>query len=204
MRVKRILAVAAIVVGTAAIVLWVMNLGPHGDPKPSATDWISAVGQAIGAIGTAGALWLGAITFMRQVQEQHRALAAPVTLQVGINASRDNRHTLNLDVGGPLPIYNMELVVLDSQGGQLERYVKYVVAREFHEYVDDALPVHEAYVNFTDGGGMRWGRTSKGKLTELGREPKNFNILETPTIPYEQRNSELQVRMQRHQAERDE
>jgi hypothetical protein len=43
------------------------------------TDWISAVSASVGAIGTVGALWVGALTFRRQIIDKHREQASGVS-----------------------------------------------------------------------------------------------------------------------------
>jgi hypothetical protein len=44
------------------------------------TDWIGAIATAIGAVGTAGALWVGAITLRRPNDDQRRIQAENVTI----------------------------------------------------------------------------------------------------------------------------
>ncbi|MDI3241541.1 hypothetical protein QK292_08170 [Arthrobacter sp. AL08] len=212
MNLRQKLGTAVIGVSIPAIVIFGSSLlqGPTANQAPNAAEWLSAISTfwgaiagAIGAIGTAGALWLGAITFRRQVNDQHRAQAAAVTLHVALEGGLDNSHVVQVASSNNLPIYNMELVCLDSEGGQLDRFVKHVVTREFSQYLDDALPLHEAFVTFTDSSGVRWQRWSKGKLIELGREPADFDIVETPAASYEERNKKLQERMVRRQATHD-
>lgn len=69
------------------------------------TDWIGAGANGAAAIGTVGALWVGAITLRRQVNDQHRAQAAAVT--VTVQKVRNNNAVLEFAVqnDSPLPIY---------------------------------------------------------------------------------------------------
>jgi hypothetical protein len=194
---------AAILLGAIAIISFLSGLmhGPTSEQPANAAEWLSAISTfwgavagAIGAIGTTGALWLGAITFRRQVNDQHRAQASAVTVHVSLQGGLDNSHVVQVAISNNLPIYNMELLCLDYKGVQLERFVKHVVTRDFSQYIDDALPLHEAFVTFTDSSGVRWQRWSKGKLIEVGREPVDFDIVETPAESYEERNKKLQER----------
>lgn len=195
---KRILAkVAILLVVTAALVIWIVNLGPHGEPKPSVTDWISAVGTAVGAVLTGGALLIAAFTFDRQAKDQHRAQASTVTVTVSKNGGLFNDHVVKASLAGALPIYNVELVSLDHQGRQVDRRVKHVVVRDTGDgYLEGNLELHEAYVTFTDSAGTRWTRWSKGKLIEVGPEPKDFQIAETPEPSHKERHQQLQEKLE--------
>ncbi|WP_285250221.1 hypothetical protein [Pseudarthrobacter sp. fls2-241-R2A-168] len=206
---RLVTATLAIVLGVAAIVLWGSSLlqGPTDANPPNAAEWLSAISTfwgaiagAIGALGTAGALWLGAITFTRQVNDQHRAQAATVTVHVGIKAGIDDNHTVEITTGSKLPIYNMELVCIGSEGDVLEVFRKHVVTDRFGQYLDEALPLHQARATFTDSAGVRWERWSKGKLIELGPEPEGFDIVETPLAAYEEHNRKLREKREQRRS----
>lgn len=101
--------------------LWVIKVDmpqptPTAPPAqtPSITDWISAVGGAIGALGTAGALWLGAVTFRRQVQDQHRAQAAAITVSISPIPNVTGRSWVEIRNDSREPIYGVALVLLNK------------------------------------------------------------------------------------------
>ncbi|MDQ0672972.1 hypothetical protein QFZ36_000533 [Pseudarthrobacter siccitolerans] len=82
----RAILLVVLLVGAMTAIVWVSVVVQGESPRPPAApvpiegpaSWLSAwstfwgaVAGGIGAIGTAGALWLGAITFRRQVEDQH-------------------------------------------------------------------------------------------------------------------------------------
>jgi hypothetical protein len=171
----------AILVGSLALItfvaIWVVNVdmpqqAPASPPAqtPSVTDWISAVGGAIGALGTAGALWLGAITFRRQVRDQHRAQAAGTAVIVDANAD-DNTAVISVVNGTHLPIYGVKLMAYDQDFEEI-----------IDEYRDVLLPdtpwdesvatsvVKNANIEFTDSAGTTWLRwsTARGLAEKKG------------------------------------
>ncbi len=166
--------------------------GPAAWLSARATFW-GAVAGGIGAIGTAGALLLGAITYLRQVRDQHRAQASTVAVLLSRNSGPFRDHVIVVALAGPLPIYNVEITGIDSQQRPLERQVRHVVVRQFGKvYLPGNLSIHEAHVTFTDTSGTRWTRRSTGHLTDHGPEPENFRLEETPANPHEERHSRLQ------------
>lgn len=192
-----VLTLISIALLTVSALICLNALGPHGDPKPSVTDWISTVGTALGAFLTGGALVIAAISFYRQAKDQHRAQASTVTVTVSKNGGLFNDHVVKASLAGDLPIYNVELVSLDHQGRQVDRRVKHVVVRDTGDgYLDGDLALHEAYVTFTDSAGTRWTRWSKGKLIELGPEPKDFQIAETPESSHMERHQQLREKLE--------
>jgi hypothetical protein len=173
---KRILAIAALILGTAAVIFWVVNLGPHGEPKPSVTDWISAVGTAAGAVGTAGALLLGVRVYYRQEKDQRRAQAAAVT--VGFS---EETHTVGKGIprtfkttkcyvrnASQLPIYRVMLYLGSDWDSKSE--VRDVLAAgeesSFETNSTSATPV----AKFMDTAGVAWKRDGYGQLRELKDE----------------------------------
>lgn len=166
---------------------------PPSLPEPTTaegikvTDWISALGTATGALVTAGALLLGAITYSRQIRDQHRAQAAAVTVHIAKNGLIDNKSLVALTNGSNLPVYNVELVSLDPEYGEFDKVVTHVVVDQYSTWLDDDEPLHMAYARFTDAAGVRWRRDSKGSLTDLGNEPAGFTLLATATPAYEER-----------------
>ncbi|GAP53466.1 hypothetical protein AHiyo6_00310 [Arthrobacter sp. Hiyo6] len=151
---------------------------PSSDDKPS--DWLSAWGTALGAVGTTGALWLGAVTFRRQVRDQHRGQAAAVSLRIikqDIRLQRDIAEVIN---GGPFPIYNVEVTGRDQDWEDLKG-----VFKDGHngDVVVDQLPVYYTYgklrmgfVDFTDSAGTRWRRWAQGGLAELKRNADGSEV----------------------------
>lgn len=175
--VRLILVIAAIILGITAVVFWVLNLGPHGDPKPSVTDWVSAVGQAVGAIGTAGALWLGAVTFRRQVKDHHRQQASAVTVGYEVwkegfadigEVNRGYRYFIRND--SPLPIYDVVLAI--GPEGAKEFRLRAVLPPGDKEVALVISSESTMVVGmFADSSGIGWqrdgaGRTA-GRLTEI-------------------------------------
>lgn len=165
---KRILAIAAIILGASAVILWVMNLGPHGEPKPTVTDWISAVGQAVGAIGTAGALWLGAVTFRRQVRDQHRAQASAITVGSEVEARplQEPKLLFFITNNSSQPIYRVGLhgVISEEHDGTAKADV--LAPSKTIGFYAPVRERREVLAEFSDSAGTRWMRDETGQLIE--------------------------------------
>jgi hypothetical protein len=134
---------------------------------PSVTDWISAIGGAIGALGTAGALWLGAVTFRRQVRDQHRAQAAAATVMV----TRVGRlATVELHNGSALPIYAIKLVATYPDANDVS--AEFFVGPPHAPVTANNWAFAEgmsAYAEFRDSADRKWRRHLAGKLEEIDR-----------------------------------
>jgi hypothetical protein len=139
----------------------------EADNKPS--DWISAIGSAVGAIGTAGALWLGAITFRRQVRDQHRAQASAISVAIDAHENgNSDRVRVEIRNDSPLPIYGVILVAKRQNGADLGQELTYAMPTKdivaFHcDYIHGMM----AYADFTDSAGSKWRRYFTGELEEL-------------------------------------
>lgn len=170
---KRILAIAAIVLGTAAIVLWVMNLGPHGDPKPSVTDWIGAVGTAFGAALTGGALLIAAFTYQHQVDEKNRqaldarsAQARKVTLT---HSPRAGWHELEVSLrnDSDLPIREVNVVSVNADSVETKRHQPGTIDPK--KASRDVVPLPatgHSYASFKDSDDRNWKLYFDGRLEE--------------------------------------
>lgn len=140
------------------------------------TDWISACANVAAAVGTVGALWVGAITLRRQVNDQHRRQASAVT----VGHREDKQHMSTGEIkkriryfvrnDSSLPIYDVLLYA--AIPSHLARVPRKPAQR-------DVLPPGEEesfyagsiestpYARFTDSSGVAWGRDATGRLVEI-------------------------------------
>lgn len=197
------LACVGITAGLIAFFIWCTAFFPHGDPRPSVTDWISAIGQGVGALLTGVAVVVAAATYRGQMADKHDELedkrkqeaqarsaqAANVNIRIATDLPDDEKR-VDLLNRSKLPIYNMRLYCIDVEGRLVERQplVQDVVFDEFSSpQFEAALRLHTAYVEFADSAGVEWVRTSKGTLVESGKRPESFDPRElevkTPQIP---------------------
>ena len=147
-----------------------------------AAEWLSAwatfwgaIAGAIGAIGTAGALWLGAITFRRQVRDQHRAQAAAVTLAITKTSGRGTWAGLVRN-DSLLPIFDLALVGVDANGNDVDAsrherpYLPGTTAQNANSYggiLQKTSLKQASYVCFTDAAGNKWKRLGSAVLEEV-------------------------------------
>ncbi|WP_139184502.1 hypothetical protein [Arthrobacter sp. ok909] len=134
----------------------------------------------MGAILTAGALLIAALSYRHQTQDKHRALeeqrkaqASAVVLILHKGTILEGRSAAVVTNGSPLPVYKVELYCRDPEGRPLEDgrpYVRDVFMGEFPAYFDEGIPLYDAYVDFTDQATNRWRRWSDGRLEELPKE----------------------------------
>ncbi|RAM37235.1 hypothetical protein [Arthrobacter globiformis] len=137
----------------------------------SVTDWISAVGGAVGAVGTAGALWLGAVTFRRQVKDQHRSQASAVTVGCvrTVNFDEIGDRSVNyryfIQNNSPLAIYNVLLYAgpHDLRTSSRQEVLVPGGEIEFHRSTSDFM----AFAKFVDSAGVCWKRHGDGTLIEI-------------------------------------
>lgn len=173
-------AIVAIVWASVAVQLATptVSVEPDAGTEEGPAAWMSAwstfwgaVAGGIGAIGTAGALLLGAFTFRRQVQDQHRTQAAAIS--VGIRTIREYS-----DIGerkiwyqyfvrndSLLPIYHVRLYF-----GPVEERRK--TDREVIPPGDEVTHDSQnsdfmAFGKFVDSPGVAWKRDGSGKLIEI-------------------------------------
>ncbi|WP_156507350.1 hypothetical protein [Arthrobacter sp. OY3WO11] len=172
-----VLTLISVVVLTVAAILVTRGLMPVGTTAqtPNFTDWVSALGQAVGALGTAGALWLGAYTYRRQANDQRRAQASAVTLVMKEKAGWSTWNGLVRN-DSPLPIFDVALVGVDANGNDVAKtrherpYLPGTVDRGANSYSGslEKLSLKEAsHVCFTDAAGHKWKRSGTGVLEEV-------------------------------------
>lgn len=143
------------------------------------TDWITAGAAVAGAVGTVGALWVGAVTLRRQVDFQSRDQASRVSL-----AKVGPRNIVVRNQSGQA-IHGVIVWFRDGPDASIARYHDVPA-----DTTEDVLPAgHEMrvngsqvpeelahslipYVDFTDAAGLRWRRGRGGELELLFRRPK--------------------------------
>ena len=132
------------------------------------TDWIGSVGTTVGAVGTAGALWLGVVVYRRQEQGQRRAQAAAIT--VAIFSVPGDSELLQFEIrnDSALPIYSVMLVA-SLDGRDAGQDLKAVLpAGDKLSFQQRRRPGNlSAYANYIDSAGVRWRRYFNGDLEEL-------------------------------------
>lgn len=142
---------------------------PPGKDDPKVTDWISAAFTAFGSLATAGALWLGAVTFRRQVRDQHRAQASAVSASVEQSSQDHGVLILSAHNGSSLPIYEVLLMARDVQDNYVDQDFRNVLPRDggfsFQKRTNGILLRCRVY--FRDSAGQRWSREASGQLKEL-------------------------------------
>lgn len=138
--------------------------GPAAWLSAWSTFW-GAIAGGLGAIGTAGALLLGAYTFMRQVRDQHRAQASRVIVQM----ERDGDfppHAIVRNLSG-LPIYKVRLAAAPHNAFR-DHFTesKDVLIGDWQVTVPDEYIEISVTVEFQDSAGTRWIRWAEGGLAE--------------------------------------
>lgn len=170
--VQKNIILAVVLVGIALLVAIALTLqGPPGSNVQSdikITDWISAIGSAIGAIGTAGALLLGVWVYRRQEEDQRRAQAAAIT--VTVTPIRSNAGVLEFKVrnDSQLPIYEVMLIASNLNGQDIEQvFTTALPPRDSSSFQLRSGPTDRCRCLFVDSGGRRWRRESTGQLDEI-------------------------------------
>ncbi|MFF1880574.1 hypothetical protein ACFVVC_03780 [Pseudarthrobacter sp. NPDC058196] len=140
------------------------------------TDWISAVSDAAAAVGTVGALWVGAITLRRQVNDQHRAQASAVT--VSVQKTKQNGEILEFMVqnDSPLPIYEVMLIASDRGDDIHQDFVAAMPPRTRTSFQLRETSYMGCRAKFYDSSGKRWVRHFNGQLRDI--TPKRTSRLE--------------------------
>lgn len=191
-----VLTLISVALLTVAALICLNALGPHGDPKPSVTDWISAVGQAAGALLTGGAVIYAARTYDKQRQDKHDELEdrrqeeerkrKEQTDKIIVRVERglpDGKTLVDVKNSTNLPIFKMNLYAINVDGRVIDAQPlsQEVVVGDYpgHQF-ENWANVHSAYAEFTDSAGVAWIRTSKGTLVEKGKEPDGFDPREMP------------------------
>jgi hypothetical protein len=144
---------------------------PVGDPNTA--DWIMAWSTVAAAVGTVGALWVGALAFLRQAYSQRRDQASRVSV------ARDGNSTqLIVHNQSDRAIHYVTCWFKDGADPKIARYDDQPC-----DTSEDVLPAggdfqtgssrvpdelkHSAisYVEFTDATGNRWRRGRGGELS---------------------------------------
>ncbi|WP_155855716.1 hypothetical protein [Arthrobacter sp. 9MFCol3.1] len=155
------------------------------------TDWISAGANVAAAVGTVGALWVGAVTLRRQVNDQRRGQAKLVT--VGVTRTRTRRKSEDLFYvlnNGEEPIFGVDLLITSHKGSSASSE-DVLPPKSSMSAVIESGTVTEARAQFGDSAGNGWTRFISGELFEnrhWGR-PR----LEAPKAQSEQKNRLDQV-----------
>lgn len=173
-------AMTAIVWVSIAVQLEIPHTVPV-QPETAATDgpaaWLSAwstfwgaVAGGIGAIGTAGALWLGAVTFFRQVRDQHRAQSSRVIVVMDKGTGKGAGYlppTAIVRNLSDLPIYKVRLRAApnDAFDDELKKE-KPLLVGEWPVVIPGKYIEHSVHVEFQDSAGTTWIRWVGGGLAE--------------------------------------
>jgi hypothetical protein len=140
------------------------------------TDWIGAISGAVGAVGTAGALLVGAVTLRRQINDTHRAQAMAVTLSVTypnppmVNG-RMQHVTFELRNDSSLPIYQI-FFGYQFPSALEESFFQTVLPA--HEKITRQMPNVSGYkvARFYDAARQGWTRYVNGDLSPRYEFPK--------------------------------
>lgn len=136
------------------------------------TDWISASANVAAAVGTVGALWVGALTLRQQVKDKHRAQASAVTV------GRRPWKELDPDIGelksgteyfisnnSPLPIYYV-LLYKGSRETRRKEERPVLAPGEELSFKSSSSTDALAFAKFVDSAGFGWSRNGSGALTQ--------------------------------------
>jgi hypothetical protein len=149
------------------------------------TSWdkLSSIGMAVAAVGTVGALLVGAFTFRRQTLQDRRAHASRISIWME-EPGPDQRagHPCGLLCNSSdEPAYRCQISFFDHHtGSRLETSQEIVDVlppwdrlRVETERIDWARQdLVDPAVEFTDRAGRRWERDRLGRLTDLGAEDR--------------------------------
>lgn len=135
------------------------------------TDWISAGANAAAAVGTVGALWVGAVTLRRQVNDQHRAQAAAVT--VTVQKVKNDRSLLEFSVqnDSPLPIYEVMLIASDRGVDVEQTFVAAMPPKTQTSFQLRDTGFMGCRAKFYDSSSRRWVRHFNGTLRDVTPKP---------------------------------
>ncbi|SDP33882.1 hypothetical protein SAMN04487914_108124 [Arthrobacter sp. ok909] len=140
--------------------------------EPNAAEWLSAwstfwaaIAAAVGAIGTVGALWVGALTLRRQVNDQHRQQASAVTVgsQPFKRPMHEDRYRCFIMNNSSSPIYN---VVLNAQlaDQHFRDHTEVLEPKGVLQIIVDKTENRRVIARFTDSAGNFWLRDNEGNL----------------------------------------
>lgn len=135
------------------------------------TDWISAGANVLAAIGTAGALWVGAVTLRRQVNDKLRAQASAISVTLSKEPGSSGPVDIEMRNDSTQPVYGVMLVAHDKSGLALAHESQAVL------YPSSTIKLTAtngaataAYGRFRDSAGIKWRRNTNGGLKELSRK----------------------------------
>lgn len=133
---------------------------------PDVTDWISAGANVAAAIGTVGALWVGAVTLRQQVNDQHHAQASAITVgsEVELRPLQESKLLFFITNNSPLPIYGVGLygsIDEEIDGTANADVLPPTKKIGFYAPVRDERKV---LAEFSDSAGNRWMRNESGLL----------------------------------------
>lgn len=140
------------------------------------TDWISAGANVAAAVGTVGALWVGAVTLRRQVNDQHRRQASAVTVGSRRIQVRGATFECFISNGSQLPIYRVRLSAKFDKIATSERVDVIEPGDRFTITRRDAESRH-VYADFTDSAGQDWSRNDDGLLVPYARRGRKVILL---------------------------
>lgn len=145
---------------------------------PEVTDWISAGANVAAAVGTVGALWVGAVTLRRQVNDQHRAQAAAVT--VSVQKVRNDRELLEfrLQNDSHLPIYEVMLIASDHGKDVEQEFVAAMPPGTTTSFQLKDTSFMGCRATFYDSSRKRWVRDFTGQLRDITpKRPSRVKLL---------------------------
>ncbi|MGP4032824.1 hypothetical protein [Pseudarthrobacter sp. 1C304] len=150
------------------------------------TDWISAIGTAVGAVLTAGALLIAAFTYRHQVDEKNRQAedrrrqaeenkraedkaARAQAVQVSLVTADSKQHTnyvvLELINSSSSPIKNVLLMCFDHKGQQMGQALQQVIAGGQSLHLErPRRVVDKAWARFQDAENRTWKVYVNGDL----------------------------------------
>lgn len=130
-----------------------------------ATDWISAGANLAAAVGTVGALWVGAVTLRRQVNDQHRAQASAVTVGAKIVRPplQEAHFRCFIANGSTMPIYRVGLMI-NFDGNKEDGHTDVLEPGDRIEITMRPSEKRKVLGEFMDSSGNVWLRNDKGKL----------------------------------------
>lgn len=153
--------------------------------EPNPAEWLSAwstlwaaIFAGIGAIGTVGALWVGALTLRRQINDQHRQQASAVT--VGIKLVKPPmygaRYVCFILNASNLPIYNVRLHS-NFDGETATQRADVLEPGNSLDYDAGLAKDRKVLGEFVDSSGHEWMRNGRGRLLAWKRPSRLRAIL---------------------------
>lgn len=140
-------------------------------PDP-ANGWeiLNAVAQTFGALGTAGALWVAAVAYRRQVKDRHLAQASGVTVFVLFGAGVPIEVVVGNYSDRPVSSVRVLAHTLEKESDTFEPDGPGAL-RPLAPGTETVIRLRGPYteqvsVGFVDAAGRNWIRTGEGDLSE--------------------------------------